>query len=405
MDDGEAAGPGTFAEHLAGWCIQAQSLFSPPAAARLAAVARQLAEPLRVAVTGRYGCGTSTIVDALLGRRVTRHASEPVTRVMVEYRFGRQTGVTLVRRDGECLPMALTADGRLPPDLAVPVTMVHHLDVVLDAPALRDMTVVDLPGLTSGWSIDPEPTAAPIDSDLDTVTSLGLGTAEAVVYVYARPVPTDGPDARRAVEAVEALQGCFGNSRDNTVGVLTAIDRLVATGDDPWRIADLLAQRQATLFGAAMNDVVPVAGVLARATACGLSSVDRAGLHVLAEVPGVGADARVTAAALRSRPPTVPAPTWDRLFDSLSGYGAAFAAYLLAHTPTMTDQQLTAQLRRASGLLRLRACLNAQFAARREILKTRRAILDLERLAAQAPSLERELLRDHLERLLPLWRY
>lgn len=163
-------------------------------------------------------------------------------------------------------------------------------------------------------------------------------------------------------------------------------------GDDPWRVADLVAQRQATLL------------CLARIAGCGLSAADRAALQRLAEVPGVGANARVTAAALRGRPPTVPAPTWDRLLDAFGGYGTAFTAYLLAHTPTMTDGQLTARLRRASGLLRLRACLDAQFAVRREMLKTRRAILDLERLAARAPGLERELLHDHLERILPQWR-
>ena len=63
-------------------------------------VRRRLDEPLRVAIAGRLKAGKSTLVNALIGRRVAPTEVGECTRIVTQFRYGTADRVDVVRRDG-----------------------------------------------------------------------------------------------------------------------------------------------------------------------------------------------------------------------------------------------------------------------------------------------------------------
>src|SRR5256885_9001196 len=112
-------------------------------------VRRRLSEPLRVAIAGRLKSGKSTLVNALIGRRVAPTEVGECTRIVTQFRYGTSDRVDIVRRNGTRASLPLDESGMIPQRLGVPRSEVSYVDVTLTSDHLRDLTVVDTPGLSS----------------------------------------------------------------------------------------------------------------------------------------------------------------------------------------------------------------------------------------------------------------
>ena len=78
-------------ERVAQVCGEALGRLDPgPARDKVVEVKNRLGEPLRVAVAGRVKAGKSTLVNALLGRRVAATDVGECTKVVAWYRYGLQ---------------------------------------------------------------------------------------------------------------------------------------------------------------------------------------------------------------------------------------------------------------------------------------------------------------------------
>ena len=398
---------GPLSASVATLCDDIAGRTGPEAGGQLRQISDRLAEPLRVAIAGRLKAGKSTLVNALIGRRVAPTAVGECTRVVTRFRYGPADRVDVVARDGRRSSLPLDDDGMIPQRLGVPAARVAYVDVTLTSEKLRDLTVVDTPGLASTDTVVSDRAAdavgtstAPFDADIDADSAGEVAAAEAVIYVFTQAVRADD------VRALEAFRDCsarLASSPINALGVFGKVDTLVGGAGDPWPVAGPLAEQQAGLLARTVSDVVPVAGLLAETAEAGrLTAADAAALRELSTLSAAELRLLLASADLfRTRPAPVPPERRERLLTLLDLYGVGFALAHYAADPQLSTGDLVQRLTAASGMPRLRHTLDQTFRWRADAIKAGWALTRLERLAGQArDERDRERLRDAAERLL-----
>jgi len=398
---------GPLSSRVATLCDEIVARVGPDAAGQVRQISDRLGEPLRVAIAGRLKAGKSTLVNALIGRRVAPTAAGECTRVVTRFRYGTADRIDVVRRDGTRSSLPLDDDGMIPQRLGVPAARVAYVDVTLTSEKLRDLTVVDTPGLASTdtqVSLRAEEavgtSTAPFDADIDADSAGEVAAAEAVVYVFTQAVRADD---LRALEAFRATSARLQSSPINALGVFGKVDTLVGGAGDPWPVAGPLAEQQAALLARTVSEVVPVVGLLAETAEAGrLTSADRAALRELSTLPFAELGILLASVDLfRSRPAPVSAERRERLIGLLDLYGIGFAIANLAAEPELGTGELVRRLVLASGFPRLQHTVEQTLRWRSDAIKAGWALSRLERLAGHTGDAHaRETLRELTEQLL-----
>ncbi|GID92177.1 dynamin family protein [Amorphoplanes digitatis] len=398
---------GPLSARVATLCDEIVARVGPHAGGQALQVRDRLSEPLRVAIAGRLKAGKSTLVNALIGRRVAPTAVGECTRVVTRFRYGTADRVDVVRRDGTRSSLPLGDDGMIPQRLGVGAARIAYVDVTLTSEKLRDLTVVDTPGLAStDTGVSARAAAelgentAPFDADIDADSASEVAAAEAVVYVFTQAVRADDV---RALEAFRAASARLASSPINALGVFGKVDTLVGGAGDPWPVAGPLAEQQAALLARTVSEVVPVVGLLAETGEAGrLTAADCAALRTLSALPA--GELRLLLASVdlfRSRPAPVGAQHRERLLALLDLYGVGFACAQLAAEPQLGTGELVRRLVGASGFPRLRTTLEQTLRWRADAIKAGWALARLERIAGhEGDPRDREALRAATERLL-----
>lgn len=381
---------------IATLCHEIVTRVSSDAGQQVRQISNRLHDPLRVAIAGRLKAGKSTLVNAMIGRRVAPTAAGECTRVVTRFRYGPADRIDVVTRDGDRHSLPLDEDGMVPARLGVPAARIAHVDVALTSDRLRDLTVVDTPGLSSTDTAGSARAEAAVGIDDDSADE--VAAAEAVVYVFTQAVRADDV---RALEAFHTASARLATSPINAIGVLGKIDTLVAGADDPWPVAEPLARQQAGLLLRTVGDVVPVAGLLAETAESGrLTGADRDALARLAALPAADLKILLLSADLfRSRPAPVGTDQRERLLVRLDLYGIGYACALLTAEPRLGTGELVRRLSAASGLARLTATVDQTFRWRSDAIKAGWALTRLERLASFDPR-SRAVIRDAVEQAL-----
>lgn len=339
-------------------------------------VRQGLDEPLRVAVAGRVNAGKSTLVNALLRQRVAPTDVSECTRYVTWYRYGVPERLEVVGRDGSRQRMALLADGSLPRSPALPGQAVERLDVYLAHDALRDLVLIDTPGLgslTAGYS------AATIEVlGLDGDSRQAVAQADALVFVLTATLRSDEALVLRSFR--DALEGTTASSL-SALCVLNKAD-LVSDGGDPLDEAGALAEQ----FSDALRDVVavvrPLVSLLAESVETGrFTEAHAVALRALGSLPAATRQSLLLSAD-RFVSADVAVATADRaeLLDILGLYGVELALRLVAAGRT-TAAELHDDLRVRSGVDGLRGLLLGTFARNADALKASGALAALERLS------------------------
>jgi hypothetical protein len=401
-----SAGP--LSARVAQLCDEVGPRLADGTAGQVWGVRRRLDEPLRVAVAGRLKAGKSTLVNALIGRRVAPTEVGECTRVVTRFRYGTVDRVDVVRRDGGRVSLPLDDAGMVPQRLGVPRAEIGYVDVTVTSDRLRDLTVLDTPGLAStNASVSAGArrllfgsARAPFDDDVDDDSVGAIAGAEAIVYVFTQSVRGDDV---AALEAFRSASARLASNPINSLGLFNKVDKLVGGAADPWPVAGPLAADQSVLLRRVVSDVVPVVGLLAETTEAGrLTAADCEALRAIARLPDNERMVLLASVDLfRSRDCPVPRVQRERLLRLLDLYGVGFAVAQFAARPGLASGDLVRLLCEASGFPRLRHTLDQAFRWRTDALKAGWALSALERLAGHAPRhRDRELLRDAIEQVL-----
>src|SRR6476469_1330906 len=140
---------GPLSQAVAGMCTALLPQVSRRTAAGVTEVLRRLDTPLQLAVAGRIKSGKSTLVNALIGRRVAPTDVGECTRLVTRFQYGTVDRVEIVFEDGSKQVLPFSADGMIPNDLEVDFDTVSNIEAYLTNAVLRDLTVIDTPGLGS----------------------------------------------------------------------------------------------------------------------------------------------------------------------------------------------------------------------------------------------------------------
>ncbi|WP_258349514.1 dynamin family protein [Saccharopolyspora gregorii] len=374
-------------------------------------VLHRMSAPLQVAVAGRIKSGKSTLVNAMIGRRVAPTDVGECTRLVTRFQYGTVDRVEVVFHDGSKQAVPFDTDGGIPAELGVELDRVSHLEAYLTNAVLRDLTVIDTPGL---GSLDAASVARteqllgarePGADDLDPVSRSAVAGAEAVLYVVTQAVRADDQQALDAFTAATA-------SRDagpaNAIAVLNKADTVEpdsvpGSGGEVWRAAEALAAEQAALLGPRVAEVLPVIGLLAEtAETGGFGSADAEALRALAQLDEADRLTMLMSADLFTGwECAVPGRDRERLLERLDLYGVRRALAVLADDPEITAGKLRRVLLDCSGLAGVRARLDEVFRARADGIKAAAALASVTALAqASGDPGERQRVHDAIEVLL-----
>ncbi len=391
-------------------CASLEPQVGPRTAAGLREVVRRLRSPLQVAVAGRIKSGKSTLVNALIGRRVAPTDVGECTRLVTRFSYGTVDRVELVYTDGNRRVLPFDADGMIPAELG-DFSTISHLEAYLTNAVLANLTVIDTPGLGSLDAASVQRTEAILGTEteesdeLDRVSASAVAGAEAVLYVVTQGVRADDQHAIAAFTAATA-------SRDagpvNAIAVLNKADTIppesVEGADgDVWEAARKLAGSQADVLKPRVADVLPVAGLIAESAETGtFTSGDADALHRLAELDDADLDTMLIAGDIfTSWECEVPAGVRARLLEKLELYGIRKAVDAIRARPDISAGELRRTLLAASGLPEVRDKLGKVFATRADGIKAAAALASVTAIAqASGDHGERQRVHDAIEVLL-----
>jgi len=358
-----------------------QSVTDPTVAARLAEIGRALSDPLRIAVAGRVKAGKSTLVNALLRQRVAPTDVGECTKIVTWYRYGVPERFEIVLRSGERQTRPLQPDGSLPATVGVDPADVERLEVFLSIQDLSALTIIDTPGLSSAndeFSASTRELLA-----LDRVSRAAIGHADVLLLVMA--MEPHGADVDALGRFDEQFSGLPCHAL-NSVGVLSRIDQIDLGTDELASHVGSLAERFSDHHHLSLASVLPVNGLLAETTRCGvLTEPDVAALRTLAALPADD-QAVLLLSARRFVSASCPVSTnqRDRLLRILDLRGVSQALQFVAQGVTSAPA-LARALDRQSGMAALAGEVFGRFGAWVEIFKASWVVSALVQLSTASP--------------------
>src|SRR4051812_5562499 len=243
------------------FCREAAKKLKGDAAGHVQRIEAELADPqLRIAVLGRVSSGKSTCVNALLGRRLAPTDASECTRVVTCFRYGQQPSAVAHLRGGGLRDLPESAvDGGVP-DLPASAEEVAYLEIRLPAAPLREVTLIDTPGVSSADSDVSQQTHELVS----TRTTGSLPTPDAVAFVLNQTLKEDEHRLLQDVDRSNTLMP----ASVQTVGILAKADLIGAGGPGAWTAARTLARSITRENRALLAIVVPVMSLLAETGNC-----------------------------------------------------------------------------------------------------------------------------------------
>lgn len=365
----------------------------PAAVAALEGYAGRLAEPLRIAVAGMVKAGKSTLLNAIIGEEIAPTDTGECTRIVTWYRYAHTPRITLYPVQGEPRTLPLKREnGRLVFVLGKDrADDVERLVVEWPAESLRDVTLIDTPGIAS-LSEDVSARSVSFLTPADSPSQ-----ADAVIYLMRHLHASD----LRFLESFKDTEAARSGTV-NALAVLSRADEIGAGRIDSLLSAGEIAERYRqnhSLRKLALG-VVPVAGLLAQ-SARSMRQSDFESLALLAGMDRKTREKLLLSADRFLRPGIPEEPGAEARASLLARFGlfGIRLGVVLIRAGFTDPTPLAHELARRSGLDPLLSMVASQFHARADALKARTALVGVEALLRTSPREGSGHLGEALERI------
>ncbi|HYY12518.1 MAG TPA: dynamin family protein [Kineosporiaceae bacterium] len=368
-----------------------------PEEADLRGLRDRLDEPLRVAIAGRVKAGKSTLLNALVGERLAPTDAGECTRVVTWFQDGHTYRVEVQPVGGAPRQARFERDdGALEIDLGgLPPEKIERIVVTWPSHELRTATLIDTPGIGSLSEHVSKRTWELLAVDDDETP------ADAVLYLM-KHLHVDDLEFLRAFHDTEVSRP----NPVNAIGVLSRADEIGVGRLDSMASARRICTRlgRDPRVRRVVQTVVPLAGLLAE-TAETLTQAEFAQLSLIAALaPREVEDLLLSADRFLVERPELRLTTIEReaLLGRFGIFGIRLAATLVRQKVTPTAPALSRELRARSGLQGLHDVLQTLFYERRDVLKSRSALLAVDTLLRRRPpaGAEGTRLAGEVERIL-----
>lgn len=327
--------------------------------------------PPRVVIVGRLKAGKSTLVNALIGAPVAETAALEATNMVTVYQDGAPSRAEVVGLDGSrrAVPTDQWPSGLGPP------TEIAYVHRYLPSQAIRDITLIDTPGLAT-LTVDNEAATRRALIDGFEQTRSASVDADAAVFLF---------DAAPRADEVSFLRQ-IGFTPMNTLGVLSRADSFgegVLGRGDPVENATVHSRRIAAQLAGTVMTVLPISGLLAETSHTGqLTEQDARALASLAPL-----DPLELIELLESEDPAPLTPkSRDRLLDLVGEYGLVLGRDAARGGAAELGKWLVSR----SGVPELRTVLHSAIREYATVHRAYRILTEIENLAYIHPA------RDHI---------
>jgi serine/threonine protein kinase len=356
-------------DRVLGVCETALELLADEGEARAAleSVDADLRAPLRVAVIGAAGSGRSTLINAILGRRLSDADGFDDLAPQVSFTYGVPERVRAVLEDGSQLEHGLRPDGGLPAEVLEVADRLASLRVWLPLDALRAVSLIHL--------------ALPPGKGLAEIGARG----DADAFLVAVPAQAAG-DVEALRREISEIGAALRISAVNASLVLTKADLAAPEGSVP-------AEAAKSALGPMVAAVTPLRGLLAETANAGLVTNDDVAL--LGELARVEPREELVSStqAFLDAPSPISAEQRKSLLGRYGLYGMS-CAFELADAGQLTGIDLRRRLREVSGIEDVDREIDG-FHQRADALQADRALDRLDELSYRWPELS--FLRDQVE--------
>lgn len=371
----------------------------PETAHAVHGIVARLEGPLQLAVAGRIKSGKSTVVNALIGRRVSATDIRECTRMVTRFQYGTVDRVEVRKLDGSVLTIPYDGDGVIPADLGCAPEEVAVVDAYLTYDALREVTIIDTPGLASLHEQSAGRSQEMLgggDGAVDERSQQAVSAAEAVLYVITQSIRADDADA---LSAFRRTSGGQTSSPINALAILNKADQVQA--DDPMQAATELAAEHSHTLRHAVSQVLPLVGLMAESALTGnFTEADAQTLREIAALDEATRDVLFMSTDFFVRPEIpVDVEARERLLTRLDRYGTRKAVDAILADPHITTGALRQLLEGQSGFPDLHRIIDGVFSVRADDIKSAVALASLDELAAKSPPRIRDTMYDLLEEL------
>ena len=340
--------------------------------------------------------GKSTLLNALVGEELAPTDAGECTKLVTWYIGGHAAKVTAVRKDGRREQRPFSREGgALEVDLGGPAEDVDHLEVSWPTSRLRDVTLVDTPGIASMSTEVSERTSTLLTAEDDRPP-----VVDAVLYLFRHTHASDV----RFLESFHDDELAHGTPI-NAVGVLSAArrDRVVPAGRADGRRAGgrpLRARPAASTASARWS--LPVAGLLGQAGTT-LREEEYRALATIAALPDAERnELLLTADRLLADDTDVRLTPLERghLADRLGLFGVRLSVTLIRDGTVRSATDLAKRLATDSKLEELRGVLVRQFLERSKLLRARSALAVVRAVLRRGGCADAELIDARVEEVM-----
>lgn len=345
----------------------------------------KLRQPVRLAVVGQIKKGKSTLVNAMVGRRLAVTREEEATYRVNELRFGEAEGISAYYQDGpggsprsEEFPLDRLADLTVyDPDRTGELLAPTRIVVRVREERLRRLVLIDTPGLHSVHGAD----SAETQRLLTVRSAAAMDGADAILYLFDRDIgATD-------IDVVRDFLGPASSSRPansaKALGVMSRCDRLWKASKPSLDPIAEGAERIKSRFEhepelrRTFYHILPVAAIVAEGAQC-LSAEDLSALRDLSSwdpTQLIQALRYPISSTFRSKLQGCPIDP-DRcvaLKEQLGAWGLLRAYYFMREK--FDDATVIEKLVEVSGIAKLNEVVKSLYERQRYIIKLN-ALLD-----------------------------